>query len=93
MLEKAARLKPDDPAIADSLGWAYFRLGEAMRALPLIEAAATTDPGNAEIGEHLGDVYWRAGRRFEARYAWNAARSVATGAAATRLDGKIADGL
>jgi tetratricopeptide (TPR) repeat protein len=93
MLVRAAAMRPDDPAIADSLGWAWFRRGDVARALPLIEGAAAAAPGDAEIGEHLGDLYWRLGRRFEARYAWTAARQAATGAAADRLARKVADGL
>lgn len=94
MLERAATARPDDPAITDSLGWALFRRGETARALPLIERAAAADPTNAEIGEHLGDVYWRVGRRYEARYAWTAARATAeTPDVAERLSGKIANGL
>lgn len=93
MLEKAAALQPGDAAITDSLGWSFYLRGQVARALPLIERAAAADPLNAEIGEHLGDVYWRAGRRFEARYAWSAARQVATPAIATRLSAKISDGL
>jgi len=94
MLQQAARARPDDPAIADSLGWALFRAGQTQRALPLIERAAAEDPANAEIGEHLGDLYWRIGRRYEARYAWAAARvSAETPTVAQRLAGKIANGL
>jgi tetratricopeptide (TPR) repeat protein len=93
MLEKAARLKPDDAAIADSLGWSLYLRGQAARALPLIERAAAAEPANAEIAEHLGDAYWQLGRRYEARYAWTAARQTAEGASGVRLDDKIADGL
>ena len=94
MLERANRLRPDDAAIADSLGWSLFRAGEQARALALIERAAAADPTNAEIGEHLGDVYWTAGRRYEARYAWTAARATAeTPEVAARLSGKIANGM
>lgn len=93
LLERAMRLKPDDAAIADSLGWAFYQRGQVARATVLIERAAAADPVNAEIGEHLGDAYWRAGRRYEARYAWTAARAVAETDDAKRLDGKIANGL
>lgn len=93
MLEKAARLDPDDAAITDSLGWAYYRRGDTARALPLIERAAAAEPTNAEITEHLGDVYWTSGRRFEARYAWTAAREMGEADDARRLAGKIANGL
>ncbi len=92
MLEKAHSLAPDQPSIADSLAWAYFRSGDAERALPLLEEAGKQAPGNAEIAEHLGDVYWANGRRYEARYAWKAARVVAEGKAVARLDAKILDG-
>ncbi|MEH3047728.1 tetratricopeptide repeat protein [Sphingomonas adhaesiva] len=93
MLERAAALRPDDAAITDSLGWSLYLRGQPARALPLIERAAAASPGDAEIGEHLGDLYWWSGRRYEARYAWSAARVAAQGALAERLDRKIADGL
>ncbi len=89
MLEKAVRLKPDDASIADSLGWALYLRGAPARALPLIERAALAEPLNAEIGEHLGDLYWWAGRRYEARYAWTAARVTATPVEVARLDAKL----
>ncbi|MGN6817280.1 MAG: tetratricopeptide repeat protein [Sphingomonas sp.] len=92
MLEKANSLAPGQPAIADSLGWAYFRSGDTGRALPLIESAGVAAPADAEIAEHLGDVYWAVGRRYEARYAWRAARVAAKPDAAARLDAKILDG-
>jgi len=92
MLEKANALAPNQPAIADSLGWAYFRRGDAGRALPLLELAGAAAPADAEIAEHLGDVYWAVGRRYEARYAWKAARVVAKPDATMRLDAKILNG-
>ena len=92
MLAHARALKPDDDSIADSLGWAYFREGDAVRALPLIEHAAAGEPTNAEIDEHLGDIYWSLGRRYEARYAWRAATITAPVGDEARLAGKIADG-
>lgn len=93
LLERAAALKPDDAAIADSLGWALLVRGDRAGALRLLEKAALGDPTNAEIGEHLGDAYWLTGRRFEARYAWTAARQVADAAVAARLDSKVAHGI
>ncbi|SEM59388.1 Flp pilus assembly protein TadD, contains TPR repeats [Sphingomonas gellani] len=92
LIERASTLAPDDPDIADSLGWAYHRAGESARALPLLERASAAQPGAAEIGEHLGDVYWALGRRYEARYAWRAAALTAEPADAQRLSEKIADG-
>lgn len=92
MLEKARRLRPEDAAITDSLGWAYFLSNEPRRALPLIEQAAAASPVDQEVNEHLGDVYWALGRRFDARYAWRAAKVAAEPEAAERLVAKIANG-
>ncbi|OWK31512.1 tetratricopeptide repeat protein [Sphingomonas dokdonensis] len=92
MLEKARRLRPEDAAITDSLGWAYFLSNEPRRALPLIEQAAAASPVDQEVNEHLGDVYWALGRRFDARYAWRAAKVAAEPDEAARLAAKIANG-
>ncbi len=93
LLERANRLRPDDAAITDSLGWAYFKSGDLARALPLLERAAQGQPASVTINEHLGDAYWRAGRRFEARYAWRAASIYADAAEKVRLAAKLADGV
>ena len=92
LLVRARALAPDDASITDSLGWAYFRMGDGKRALPLLESASAASPANSEISEHLGDVYWSMGRRYEARYAWRAAMIGAKAAQSQRLNGKIANG-
>lgn len=93
LLERASKLRPDDPAITDSLGWAYFRAGNVARALPLLEQAAQGDPSSPTINEHLGDAYWKSGRRYEARYAWRAASLYAEGEQKNRIAAKLSDGL
>jgi tetratricopeptide (TPR) repeat protein len=93
MLEKANMLAPDQPSITDSLGWVYFRRGDADRALPLLERAARASPDSSDIADHLGDVYWAVGRRYEARYSWRAALIVADADDKPRLTAKIANGL
>lgn len=92
LLERALALRPDDGSILDSLGWCYLLGGDVARALPLLERAAAKSPDNATINDHLGDAYWRAGRHFEARYAWQAAQSLASGAESARITAKIAAG-
>lgn len=77
LIQRASDLKPDDPAITDSLGWALFLLGDVKRAIPILEKAVQGQPGDSTINEHLGDAYWAAGRKYEARYAWRAAALLA----------------
>ena len=73
MLEKAVELRPRDGAIVDSLGWAFYRLGDLPRAVRWLERAVELKPGDATINDHLGDVYWRTGRQREARFQWERA--------------------
>ena len=93
MIAKASSLRPDDPAITDSLGWVLYRQGKAEQAIPLLEKAAAGDPGEAAINEHLGDAYWSTGRIYEARYAWRAALLTAEDKDKARLTAKIDTGL
>lgn len=72
-VERASQLKPDDGFIADSLGWAQYRLGDMAAAVKTLERAAAAEPSDPTINEHLGDAYWRSGRRIEARFRWRAA--------------------
>lgn len=77
LIERAHRGQPDNPAITDSLGWAFHLLGRHEEAVPLLEEAWRGEPTNAVIGEHLGDAYWLVGQRIQARGLWNAASVVA----------------
>lgn len=74
MVKKAVSLKPNDGYIVDSLGWAYFQLGDYEQALEHMERAVDLRPGDATIAEHLGDVYWRVGRKLEAQFQWQHAK-------------------
>ena len=70
MLKRAVELRPEDGFIIDSLGWAYYRLGDFQTAIRYLEQAILLEPGEATINDHLGDAYWRVGRKLEARYQW-----------------------
>ncbi len=74
MVKKAVELKPNDGYIVDSLGWAYYQLGDFAEAVVHIERAVDLNPADPIIGEHLGDVYWRVGRKLEAKFQWQHAK-------------------
>ncbi len=71
-LEKAIALRPDDPAIMDSLGWLRFRQGDSEAAIRLLEQAYELLP-DGEIAAHLGEVYWVTGDKKTARSIWDKA--------------------
>jgi len=73
MIRKAVSIKPDDGYIVDSLGWAYYRLGQYEDAVTELERAAELRAGDPTINDHLGDAYWRVGRKLEATFQWNRA--------------------
>ena len=66
LIQRAHELEPDSPAILDSLGWAYHKLGDDQRALPLLRQAYQGQP-DQEIASHLAEVLWRLGQRQAAR--------------------------
>lgn len=75
LLDKALRLKPDDAAIIDSMGWLHYRRGNYPEALRHLQQAYETAPG-AEIGAHLGEILWVLGDKTEARRIWREAQQL-----------------
>lgn len=71
-VKQALKLEPDDPAIHDSMGWAYYRLGQYDEALKYLKRAFEKLK-DAEIAAHLGEVLWVAGEHEAAQEVWNAA--------------------
>lgn len=72
LIERAYALKPDEPAILDSMGWVNYRLGHLEKARDFLEKALEKlDDG--EIAAHLGEVLWAMGRRAEAWQVWDKA--------------------
>jgi tetratricopeptide (TPR) repeat protein len=65
LIEKALEIKPNDPAITDSLGWVEYRLGNLEEAERLLRKAydALPDP---EVAAHLAEVLLKMGRKEEA---------------------------
>ena len=73
MLKRATELRPDDGAVTDSVGWAYYRLGQFNDAVEWLERASEQKGDDATVVEHLGDAYWHVGRKREARFEWERA--------------------
>lgn len=71
-IKKALKLEPEDPAIHDSMGWAYYRLGQYDEALKYLRRAFEKLK-DAEVAAHLGEVLWVAGEREAAQEVWNTA--------------------
>ena len=76
MIKRAVEQRADDGYIVDSLGWAYYRLGNIDEAVKQLERAVELKPEDPTINDHLGDAYWRAGRVLEARFQWSHARDL-----------------
>lgn len=69
LIERALELSPGDPAILDSLGWVYYKLGQYSESEALLREAHNLFP-DPEVAAHLGEVLWVQGRQFEARDVW-----------------------
>ena len=74
MVKKAVELKPNDGYIVDSLGWAYFTMGDYDQAVNYLERAVDLNAADATIAQHLGDAYWHVGRKLEAQFQWQHAK-------------------
>lgn len=76
MIQRAVEQRADDGYIVDSLGWAYYRIGNFDEAVKHLEHAVELKPEDPTINDHLGDAYWKVGRVLEARFQWSHARDL-----------------
>jgi tetratricopeptide (TPR) repeat protein len=65
-VERAYELKPNDPAVMDSMGWIQFRKGNYAEAENFLRKALNL-MDDAEIIGHLGELLWAQGNYEEAR--------------------------
>ena len=94
MIKRAVDQRPDDGYIVDSLGWAYFRIGNYEEAVKNLERAIDLKPEDPTINDHLGDAYWRIGRTLEAKFQWAHARDLKPEPDdLPKIEAKIANGL
>jgi tetratricopeptide (TPR) repeat protein len=94
MIKRAVQQRPDDGYIVDSLGWAYYRIGNYEEAVKQLERAIELKPEDPTINDHLGDAYWRVGRTLEARFQWAHARDLKPDPEELpKIEAKLKDGL
>jgi len=94
MLERAVELRPNDGNIADSLGWALYKLGDIPGAVRWLEKAVELESQSSVINDHLGDAYWAQGRRREALFQWRRALMLEPeGDEGPKIEAKVANGL
>lgn len=73
IIQQAVLLDPQNGAYLDSLGWAYFKLGQygpAEENLRKALARLSTDPS---VHDHMGELYEKTGRLQEAAAQWELA--------------------
>lgn len=94
MIRRAVEQRPDDGYIVDSLGWAYYRIGNYEEATKHLERAIDLKPEDPTINDHLGDAYWKVGRKLEAKFQWAHARDLKPEPdELPKIEAKIRDGL
>ncbi len=69
LIEKALSIRPNDPAIIDSMGWVEFRLGNYEASLLRLRTAFAEFPDH-EVAAHLGEVLWSVKQYNEAKKVW-----------------------
>lgn len=65
--EQALRLKPDNPAILDTLGWLLINSGQAQRGIEQIRKALAKAPDSPQIHWHLAAGLAKTGDKVRAR--------------------------
>ncbi|MDC1162678.1 tetratricopeptide repeat protein [Candidatus Pelagibacter sp.] len=70
MLENAYASKSNDPYIIDSIGWAYFLVGQYEKAENFLKRAVELMPQDPIVNDHYGDILWKLNRKIQARYFW-----------------------
>ena len=70
MIRKAVEQEPMNGAYLDSLGWAYFKMGQYEMAEDNLRRAVERDRTDPTVHDHLGDLYEKTGRVRLAAAQW-----------------------
>jgi predicted Zn-dependent protease len=74
-IKKAVELDPQNGAYLDSLGWAYFKLGDNDLAEEYLRKATLRQPNDPTVQDHLAEVYAKQGKLRQAVALWERAIS------------------
>ena len=69
LAKRAREVSPNEPHIADTLGWILFKKGDYANSLPLLQESAAKLPDRPEIQFHLGMAHYMLGEEGPARLA------------------------
>lgn len=72
-IKRAVEIDPQNGAYLDSLGWAYYKLGNYDLAEENLRKAVERISNDATIHQHLGDLYQKTGRLKLAAAHWERA--------------------
>jgi tetratricopeptide (TPR) repeat protein len=64
---KARAQSPEDPSVADTLGWILYKLGKIEQALTSLQLSVNKLPDNPEVQYHLGMAFFKQGNREAAK--------------------------
>jgi tetratricopeptide (TPR) repeat protein len=67
LAQAARQVMPDNPSVADTLGWIYVKQGLPPAALPYLTECVAKNPASATYHYHLGVAYFRMGQKEKAK--------------------------
>lgn len=85
LARRAFAVLPNEPAVADTLGWILFRQGQYARALSLLRQAASGMPDDGQVQYHHGLAAYMMDEREVAKEAFG--RAIGVGVEAGLSDG------
>ena len=54
----------------DSVGWAYYLVGDLIKAEQFLKMAIELMPLDPIVNDHYGDILWKMDRKIQAKYYW-----------------------
>jgi tetratricopeptide (TPR) repeat protein len=89
MIQKAVELEPMNGAYLDSLGWAYFKMGDYELAEQNLRQAVERDQTDPTVHDHMGELYAKTGRIRLAAGQWKLSLEEFAGALPADVDAAV----